>query len=55
MKEIRFSLWGMTYNPFTKEYEEQKILAHIAEAYGTSDYMERVNDITGVFVYRLHR
>lgn len=46
-----FFIMGHAYNPFTKEYEEQKILAHIAEAYGTSDYMERVNDITGVFVY----
>lgn len=41
-----FFIMGHAYNPFTKEYEEQKILAHIAEAYGTSDYMERVNDIT---------
>ena len=46
-----FFIMGHAYNPFTKEYEEEKILAHIAEAYGTSEYMERVNDITGVFVY----
>lgn len=46
-----FFIMGHAYNPFTKEYEEEKILAHIAESYGTSAYMERVNDITGVFVY----
>lgn len=46
-----FFIMGHAYNPFTKEYEEEKILAHIAEAYGTSEYMERLNDITGVFVY----
>ena len=46
-----FFLMGHAYNPFTMEYEEDKILAHIAEVYGTDAYMERVNDITGVFVY----
>lgn len=46
-----FFLMGHAYNPFTMEYEEDKILTHIAEAYGTDTYMERVNDITGVFVY----
>lgn len=46
-----FFLMGHAYNPFTMEYEEEKILAHIAESYGTKEYMERVNDITGVFVY----
>lgn len=42
---------GHAYNPFTMEYEEDVILKHIAEAYGTSEYLERISDITGVFVY----
>lgn len=46
-----FFLLGHAYNPFTMEYEEDRILAHIADAYGTNDYIERINDITGVFVY----
>ena len=46
-----FFIMGHAYNPFTKEYEENKILKHISESYGTSEYLERVNDITGVFVY----
>lgn len=46
-----FFLMGHAYNPFTMEYEENKILKHIAEAYGTKEYVERINDITGVFVY----
>lgn len=46
-----FFVMGHAYNPFTKEYQEEKILAHIAEAYGTNEYMDRVSDITGVFVY----
>lgn len=46
-----FFLIGHAYNPFTKVYKEEKILQHISEAYGTSDYMERINDITGVFIY----
>ena len=46
-----FFIMGHAYNPFTKEYEEKKILENIAETYGTSEYLERINDITGVFVY----
>lgn len=46
-----FFMMGHAYNPFTMEYKEDIILEHIAAAYGTDDYMERVNDITGVFVY----
>ena len=46
-----FFLMGHAYNPFTMQYEEDKILKHIAEAYGRKDYMERIHDITGVFVY----
>jgi hypothetical protein len=46
-----FFLLGHAYNPFTMKYKENEILKHIAEAYGTKDYIERINDITGVFVY----
>ncbi len=46
-----FFFMGHAYNPFTMEYEEDKILSHIAETYGTKEYMERIHDITGVFVY----
>lgn len=46
-----FFLMGHAYNPFTMEYDEDKILEYIAESYGTEEYIERVNDLTGVFVY----
>ena len=46
-----FFLMGHAYNPFTMVFEEDRILQHIAEAYGTPDYMERIHDLTGVFVY----
>ena len=46
-----FFLYGHAYNPFTMEIDEIEILKHIAEAYGTKDYIERIHDITGVFVY----
>lgn len=46
-----FFLFGHAYNPFTGEIEETKILEHIAKAYGTKEYLERIHDITGVFVY----
>ena len=46
-----FFIMGHAYNPFTMEFDEKNILMHIAEAYGTAEYMERINDLTGVFVY----
>lgn len=46
-----FFLFSHAYNPYTMEYDEISILKHIAEAYGTTEYMKRINDITGVFVY----
>ena len=45
-----FFLMGHAYDPFAMEYEEDKILRRIARAYGTEDYMERIHDLTGVFV-----
>lgn len=45
-----FFLMGHAYDPFAMEHEEEKILHRMAQAYGTEDYMERINDLTGVFV-----
>lgn len=45
-----FFLMGHAYNPFTMEHEEQPVLARIAESYGTEAYIDRINEITGVFV-----
>ena len=46
-----FFLMGHAYDPFTMEIQEEKILEHIAAACGTDEYMDRVNEITGVFVF----
>nr|WP_302135390.1 asparagine synthase-related protein [uncultured Schaedlerella sp.] len=46
-----FFLMGHAYNPFTMEYEEEKILPYIAEAFGSAKYLDRINEITGVFVF----
>lgn len=46
-----FFILGHAYNPFTMQYDENEILKTIAASYGTDDYIERINDITGVFVY----
>ncbi len=46
-----FFLFGHAYNPFTMCSEERQILDYIAEAYGTADYQDRIDEITGVFVY----
>ena len=46
-----FFLMGHAYNPFTMQYDEKEILRHIAEAFGTAEYLERIHDLTGVFVF----
>ncbi len=49
--ERSFVLCGHAYNPFTMEIDEERILAHIAESYGTERYWDRIHELTGVFVY----
>ncbi len=46
-----FYLMGHAYNPFTMEYEEEKILSRLAKSYGTENYIDCINELTGVFVY----
>lgn len=46
-----FFLFGHAYNPFTMEYDENKILERIASAYGTDDYLDFVDEMTGIFVF----
>lgn len=45
-----FFIFGHAYNPFTMEIDENVILERIGNAYGTEDYQDRVDEITGVFV-----
>ena len=45
-----FFLMGHAYNPFTMEHEEIKILKHIAESYGSEEYISRLNELTGIYV-----
>lgn len=46
-----FFILGHAYNPFTMEIDEKIILKRIADAYDTKDYIDKINEITGVFVY----
>lgn len=46
-----FFLFGHAYNPFTMECHESAVLARIAESYGTPDYQDRIDEITGLFIY----
>lgn len=46
-----YFLLGHAYDPFTMDYEENKILAHLAECKNKTQYMDVFNEITGVFVY----
>lgn len=45
-----FFLMGHAYNPFTMEYRERSLLEYLAAAYGTEEYLNRINELTGVFV-----
>lgn len=45
-----FFIFGHAYNPFTMEIDEKVILERIGNAYGTEDYQNKVDEITGVFV-----
>lgn len=45
-----FFLMGHAYDPFAMEYREEKILRTMAEVCGTDAYMERIHDLTGIFV-----
>ena len=46
-----FFLLGHAYDPFIMEIDENRILAHIASAFGTEEYEDRIAEITGVFVF----
>lgn len=46
-----FFLLGHAYNPFTLETDETAILRRIADSYGTEAYFDRINELTGVFVF----
>lgn len=46
-----FFLFGHAYNPFTMQHREEEVLNRIADSYGTEDYQDRIDEITGLFVY----
>lgn len=45
-----FFILGHSYNPFTMETDETEQLSRIAAAYGTEDFQDRIDELTGVFV-----
>ncbi|MDR0913612.1 MAG: hypothetical protein LBM65_00345 [Oscillospiraceae bacterium] len=47
----QFFLAGKVMNPFTGEYEEEKILDKISDNYGKNSYRSCVDELSGVFVY----
>lgn len=46
---VKLALIGHCYNPFTMEHREAEQLAYIAEAYGSEAFVDRINELTGVF------
>lgn len=43
-------LIGHSYNPFTMEWVEKNQLQRIAEAYGTTEFQDRIDELTGIFI-----
>lgn len=50
-KENLFFLMGHAYQPFSMKYCEEEILKDLAKAFDTKNYLDKVNELTGVFVY----
>ena len=46
-----FFLIGHAYNPYTMEPDENKLLQYIGKAYGTDAYFERLDELTGLFIF----
>lgn len=46
-----FFLFGHAYNPFTMQYDEKTILEKIANSYGTDEYQNCIDELTGIFVF----
>ena len=47
----QFFLFGHAFNPFTMKKDETDVLTRIVEAYGAEDYQDRIDEITGVYVF----
>ena len=45
-----FFLIGHAYNPYTMEIDENDMLRKIGEAYGTQEYFEKMDELTGIFI-----
>lgn len=51
IKDKTFFLFGHAYNPFTMEISEEEQLKRISQHYGSADYQDVIDELTGVFVY----
>lgn len=45
-----FFLLGHAYNPFTMEFREETILQRLGEHYGKVDWLDCVDELTGIFL-----
>ncbi len=48
--ELTFFLIGHSYNPFSAEIDENKILESICFAYGTDRYYDLISELNGIFI-----
>lgn len=50
VNSVTFFLIGHAYNPYTMDADENSILCYIGEAYGTDEYFDRIDELTGLFI-----
>lgn len=46
-----FFLIGHAYNPYNMEIDENKLLIEIGEKYGNQAYFEKLDELTGIFIF----
>lgn len=46
-----FFLIGHAYDPYNMEPDENKLLQYIGKAYGTDEYFDRLDELTGLFIF----
>ena len=46
-----FFMIGHAYNPYTMEIDENKMLIEIGGNYGTKSYFEKIDELTGIFIF----
>ncbi len=50
LEDRSYVLFGHAYDPFTMEADESALLERIAASFGTDEFQDRIDELTGIFV-----